>query len=240
MSELIEEELTWNLRLSRRARRARLQIKPYGGLEVVIPPRFPRDEIPLFIAQHETWIREQLAEQQRRRAAIGLPHSIDIALEGLRYAIVYCRPGESVNLDLFAPPADDRLFIEGRNYAEHVQALRDWIRQRAWDLFPEMLDSLSRECDLPYRKLTIRSQKTRWGSCSRSGTISLNDQLTFLPSDTVEYLMIHELCHTRYLNHSRRFWDLVERHCPDYRRHEKLLGQPDTLVPDWFVADLYA
>ena len=47
--------------------------------------------------------------------------------------------------------------------------------------------------------------------------------------------MIHELCHTRYLNHSRRYWQLVERHCPDYRRHEKHLGQPDSLVPDWFV-----
>lgn len=240
MSELTDDELVWDLRVSRRARRARLQVKPYGGLEVVIPPRFPRDEIPLFIARHETWIRQQLAEQQRRRAAISLPHAIDLAIENRSYAVVYCRPGESVNFDLFAPPADESLFIEGRNTQDQMQALRDWIRHRAWELLPPLLDSLSRRYDLPYRKITIRSQKTRWGSCSRSGTISLNDQLTFLPADTVEYLIIHELCHTRYLNHSRHFWNLVEQHCPDYRRHEKRLAKPDSLVPDWFVADLYA
>lgn len=240
MTDLIVEELTWELRVSRRARYARLQVKPYGGLEVVIPPRFPRYEIPNFVARHETWIREQLARQQQRRAAIGLPHCIELAFDNSRHAVTYCRPAEPVNYDLFALPSDGSLIFEGSNRKDHTQALRNWIRQRAWELFPELLDRISDRCQLPYRKLTIRSQKTRWGSCSRSGTISLNDQLLFMPADTVEYLMIHELCHTRHLNHSRQFWDLVAQHCPGYRQHEKRLGQADTLVPDWFIADLYA
>ena len=240
VSETIETELKWELRISKRARHARLQVKPYGGLEVVIPPRFPRYEIPKFVARHKTWIRDQLAKQRQKLAAVGLPHSIELAFDDSRHAINYCRPNEPVNYDLFAIPADDSLFIEGNNYADRIFALRNWIRQRAWDLFPQLLDQLSHRCELPYRKLTIRSQKTRWGSCSRNGTISLNDQLLFMPQDTVEYLMIHELCHTRYLNHSRHFWDLVERHCVDYRRHEKRLGQADNGVPDWFIADLYA
>ena len=235
MADTIETELKWELRISKRARHARLQVKPYGGLEVVIPPRFPRYEIPKFVARHETWIREQLARQQQRWTAISLPYSIELACEDRRYAVSYCRPGEPLNYDLFATPADETLFIEGHHYADQIQSLRNWIRQRAWDLFPPILDRLSQRCQLPYCKLTIRSQKTRWGSCSRSGTISLNDQLLFMPLDTVEYLMIHELCHTRYLNHSGRFWHLVERHCADYRRHEERLRQADNRVPDWFT-----
>ena len=61
-----------------------------------------------------------------------------------------------------------------------------------------------------------------------------------MPTKTVEYLMIHELCHTRHLNHSKAFWALVEHHCADYRHHEQLLRESRTRVPDWFLVDLYA
>ena len=61
----------------------------------------------------------------------------------------------------------------------------------------------------------------------------------FLPADTVRYLMIHELCHTHHLNHSRAFWQLVERCCPDYRTHEQVLNRGRDLVPDWFLFSLY-
>lgn len=233
-------DFEWEVRVSRRIRRARLQIKPYGGLEVVIPPRFPREQIAHFVALHADWVRRHLAEQYRRRSALGLPELIRLAFDGTRIAVVYHRPDQATNYDLFAPPADETLFVEGRDHAERIAVLRNWTRQRAWECFPPLLDALSRRCALDFQRLTIRSQKTRWGSCSRRGTISLNDQLLFLPRDTVEYLMIHELCHTRHLDHSRRFWELVERHCPDYRRHEALLGQPRELIPDWFAADLYA
>ena len=233
-------DIEWQVRVSRRIRRARLQIKPYGGLEVVIPPRFPRDQIAHFVAQHADWIRRHLAEQDRRRNAIGLPEVIRLAFDGSRVAVTYQQPGAAMNYDLFAPPAAETLFVEGRNHGERIAVLRDWVRQRARERFPPLLETLSARCRLDFSRVTIRSQKTRWGSCSRRGTISLNDQLLFLPRDTVEYLMIHELCHTRHLNHSRRFWELVERHCPDYRRHEALLGQPQDLIPDWFAADLYA
>ena len=65
-------------------------------------------------------------------------------------------------------------------------------------------------------------------------------RLLFLPADAVEYLMIHELCHTRHLNHSQAFWTLVQSHCPGYRTHEKLLRRSQGLVPDWFLLELYA
>jgi predicted metal-dependent hydrolase len=234
-----ETELEWEVRVSWRIRQARLQIKPYGGLEVVIPPRFPRREIPRLVAQHADWVRRHLSRQAQRRDAIGLPELVRFAFDDTRVAVIYRHAGDALNYDLFAPPADETWIIEGDDYARRMRALRQRIRERAWAQFPPLLEAISTRCGLEFRRLGIRSQKTRWGSCSRNGTISLNDQLLFVPRETVEYLMIHELCHTRHLNHSKRFWALVARHCPDYRQHERMLGQPQGLIPEWFVADLY-
>ncbi len=235
-----ESELEWELWISPRARYARLQVKPYGGLEVVIPPRFPRREIPYLVEQHAAWARRQLERQARLRQAVRLPRQLLLAFDDSRFDIDY--PGESLchNYDRFDRGSDSRIQIEAGDADAQRRELRAWIRQRARALLPPLLGRIAADTGLEYRKVTIRSQKTRWGSCSRRGSISLNDQLLFLPAAAVEYLMIHELCHTRHMNHSRAFWQLVERHCADYRAHEKMLSQPRGFVPDWFLLDLYS
>src|SRR3990172_3665456 len=91
----------------------------------------------------------------------------------------------------------------------------------------------SHDLGLPYQRALIRRQKTRWGSCSRDGTISLNAKLLFLSPETVNYVMIHELCHRVELNHSPRFWRLVERHCPDFRRINAQRRDLWKAVPHW-------
>ncbi len=120
-----------------------------------------------------------------------------------------------------------------------LDELRRWIRRRAEDCLPPLLRQLGQRTGLEFNRVSIRSQKTRWGSCSARGNISLNDQLLFLPRPSVEYLMIHELCHLRHLNHSQAYWRLVAEHCPDYERHEKRLSQPRDWVPDWYLLTLY-
>ena len=144
------DDLDWEVRVSRRVRHARLQIKPYGGLEVVIPPRFPRGAIAQLIAQHADWVRHQLSQQASRRAAIALPELLRFAFDNTRVAAVYHPPGEALNYDLFAPPADETWFIEGHDYAARIGALRGRIRERAWARFPATLDAISRRCGLEY------------------------------------------------------------------------------------------
>ncbi len=232
-------ELTWKLRVSRRARHARLQIRPYGGLEVVIPTRFPRSEVAHLVERHAGWARKQLARQSRLLDAIRLPESIHLAFDDSVTPIHYVHARSGETADLFSEPSPRSLTVDAACDREAIRRLRQWIRRRAQELLPPLLRELSTRSCLDYARVTIRSQKTRWGSCSSRGSISLNDQCLFLPAATVEYLMIHELCHTRELNHSRRFWDLVASHFPDYRAQEKLLGRPRDLVPDWFLFDLY-
>ena len=232
--------LQWELRVSRRVRYARLQVKPYGGLEVVIPPRFPRNQVPDLVAKHADWARRQLARQEALRDTIRLPYSIHLAFDNSSATVVYTDNPPSAQAAPFDEQVTGKLIIKATKPRARRRELRDWIRHRAWQSFPPLLEKVSLRTGLNYKKLSIRSQKTRWGSCSTRGTISLNDQLMFLPLETVEYLMIHELCHTRHLNHSRAFWSLVEHHCPNYREHEKQLSKPADHVPAWFLLDLYS
>jgi len=231
--------LHWELRVSSRARHARLQIKPYGGLEVIIPPRFPRVQIPALVDRHAAWARRQVDHQARLRDAIQLPEQLQLAYDDSITPVVYAAEPMTSTDDLFAELSAAPLVVEGRDQTERIRELRDWIRQRARELLPPKLREVSKRTGLEFARVSIRSQKTRWGSCSIRGHISLNDQLLFLPASTVEYLMIHELCHTRELNHSRRFWRLVQAHCPDYRRHEAVMNRSRERVPDWFLLDLY-
>ena len=98
------------------------------------------------------------------------------------------------------------------------------------------LDRSSLETGLRYARIQIRRQRTRWGSCSRNGTISLNACLLFQPPDVVNYLLIHELAHTRHMNHSRRFWSLVEKHEPRWQELDAGLTRGWREVPAWAIA----
>jgi predicted metal-dependent hydrolase len=97
------------------------------------------------------------------------------------------------------------------------------------------LVGLSRSAGLAFERLQIRRQRTRWGSCSRNGTISLNACLLFQTPAVVNYLLIHELVHTVHMNHSRRFWAAVERLEPRWRERDATLSQGWRHVPAWVL-----
>ena len=210
----------YSLRVSQKARYARLQIKPYQGLEVVIPARFPKKAVPELIRQHSEWIVQQLNKHREQFVKPKLPLQIPIAIND---SVI------TIDAEIFA----------NQSYQQSLDGLRQKIRKQAWAILPPMLQSVSLECELTFKKVSIRSQKTRWGSCSSRGTISLNDQLLFVPAQTARYLMIHELCHTKHMNHSKTFWQLVASHCADFRYHENVLNQARRWIPDWYQYSLY-
>jgi predicted metal-dependent hydrolase len=230
-------QLDWSLRVSKSARHARLKVKPFGGLEVVIPVRFPRNQVAALVDRHAAWARRQLDRQASLRQAVRLPEKLTLAFDDSTTPIFY--RGDP-RFDVAEPVHGECIIIDAADQRRRAGELRRWIRRRAWQSLPPLLEQVSQRTGLAYNRVSIRSQKTRWGSCSNRANISLNDQLLFLPPATVEYLLIHELCHTRHLNHSRAFWALVQEHYPGYRAHEEILRKSRNLVPDWFLLSLYA
>ena len=97
------------------------------------------------------------------------------------------------------------------------------ITKEARKILPSRLEELARTMGISYNQVSLRKQKTRWGSCNSKGNISLNCLLVRVPDEVRDYVLIHELCHRRHMNHSKAFWTMVEKYDPEYREHRKWL-----------------
>ncbi len=131
------------------------------------------------------------------------------------------------------------LQIDSYDTKKIIAAIHSWLAKKArYILTPWLLD-LAAERELVIKSVSIRSQRTRWASCSMSGTISLNKSLLFLPPDLVTHIMLHELCHIREMNHSQRFWNLLESEDPNTKIAKARLKKGWQLVPKWAVNDIW-
>ena len=102
---------------------------------------------------------------------------------------------------------------------EEIKALAE----KAAKILPGKVQQFAKQIGVTHGRITIRSQRTRWGSCSAKGNLNFNCLLMLIPEEVQDYVVIHELCHRREMNHSARFWAEVEKYCPDYRNHRKWL-----------------
>lgn len=225
----------WTMRISRRARRMSVRVYPGGRVEVVVPPGVAATTVQRFVGSHSQWISRRVEDLTAAGAPVDAqpPSSIHVPAIGRSYAVEYEQTrSTSIRPQLFD---GDLLKIYGPIHDEPAiaTALRQWICDLAYDELGRQLAIVARERGFTYSRIQVRRQRTRWGSCSATGTISLNACLMFLDPAVVRYLFIHELCHTRHMNHSERFWALVESHEPDYRRLDRALLRGWQSVPGW-------
>ncbi|NLC30732.1 MAG: M48 family metallopeptidase [Candidatus Moranbacteria bacterium] len=104
-------------------------------------------------------------------------------------------------------------------YPRKILTAKDYQKEkrRAQKIIKERVSYLGRLYGFEFKKISIRSQRTRWGSCSQAGNLNFNYKLIYLPDKIIDYVIVHELCHLDEFNHSRRFWFLVSEIIPDYR-----------------------
>jgi predicted metal-dependent hydrolase len=117
------------------------------------------------------------------------------------------------------------------------KALRPWLLRAARARLEPRVAALSAAMGIPFARVSIRRQRSRWGSCSVRGTISLNACLLFQRPGVVDYLIVHELTHVKHMNHSARFWAAVERQCADWRALDRELVQGWRNVPRWVFSE---
>ena len=123
---------------------------------------------------------------------------------------------------------DQRNTAEAREYAEAKPLSSEEIKKlkkEARERLTELTEHWAGRMGISYRRISIRGQKTRWGSCSSKGNLNYNYLLMLCPDDVIEYVVIHELCHRVYMNHSKRFWEKIEEFCPNYRQARKWFKQ---------------
>lgn len=223
------------IRESKRARRLSIKVYPRGRVEVVVPRRTKADVVRAFVDEHREWIESSRRsfEAVMPPEPFMLPNRIELPAVGQRFRVRYERLSGADSVAYRC--AGSTVVLRGRTSDDQlcVAALKRWLASVARKEFAPRLQALSKLTDNPYKRMQIRGQKTCWGSHSATGTISINYCLLFLEAALLRYLMIHELCHSRHMNHSRRFWRRVGHFEPDYRKLDKALGESWKSVPVW-------
>jgi predicted metal-dependent hydrolase len=208
------------VRVSKRARRIRLTVSPRDGLVVVLPRESDRRRVPALLREHAEWIDRAMARIEL--PAIGLVFEVEYwpVAAGASARVTERAGALSVNVPVGDDPAAKA-------------ALRRWLSRTAKARLVPMLEAVSAEQRLSFTGVTVRAQRSRWGSCSRVGAISLNRSLLFLAPELARCVMVHELVHTLRHDHSPEFWALLRGRVPDVERLRRELRQAWRRVPAW-------
>jgi predicted metal-dependent hydrolase len=202
----------YSLRRSPRAKNIRLKVTREDGLLVVVPEGYDEGKIPSLLKQKKVWITDALKRVGETKRFLEpkpvqhLPETVRLVAIGETWSVTYL---DEVNVPGVRLRADDRrLIISGSNLNRDavIRKLKEWLRMKVRrDLFP-LAEELATRHRLSLGGLLVKSQRTRWASCSGQRNLSLNTKLLFLSPDIVRYVLVHELCHTTHMSHSKDFF----------------------------------
>ena len=227
----------YRVRVSDRARRVRLTVTPHDGLVVVVPRGWRGDPEQL-VAEKAGWAHAALATVAERRALFAggpealLPHVIELRAFDEVWPVEY-RESSAAGVRVRAD--GPVLLVSGAigDAEKCLSALTRWLDRTARDRLLPLLDEVSQAAGLPYESARVRRQRTRWGSCTSRKTISLNRSLVFLPEHLVRSLMLHELVHTKVMNHSARFWSALASVDAEASVNRAQMRDAHDYVPAW-------
>src|SRR6185295_356210 len=224
----------WRVRISERARHMSIRVHTSGQVEIVVPRWARGRAVEQFVRRHRRWIERKIAQLSARAPALlaRLPGSIELAATGERWGVQTRAASGAARLRTMECSTIE-LSGDCSSVAELQRVLQSWLIERAREALVPWLQRLSAQTGLGFIRTQIRRQRSRWGSCSVRGTVSLNGCLLFQRPEVVRYLLLHELCHTRHMNHSRRFWELVATFEPNHRALDRELLDGWQNVPAW-------
>lgn len=222
---------------SRRARRLRLAMSQEGQLTLVAPLFTPKWTANLFLKKHVTWIEKQVGKIEKQKK---LRPDFKYRTGDIFYYF-----GEQVVLDV--KPSDrkrptikirgDKMFITLHNNvskSDGVIAIKKTIqrfyKEKAEEVIHDRLQFFNEHYGFRYNRVTMRNQKSRWGSCSCLKNLNFNWKLIMAPIEVIDYVVVHELCHLKEMNHSSRYWNLVAQTIPEYKVIRKWLRENHYLL----------
>ncbi len=212
-----EEQLQIVFRRHANARRLVLRLNPEGtGGIVTVPSGISRTQALAFVNRSQTWLEARL-KQRGSNILLRAGNSIPLRGEGHEIRHIASRRG-TVTVD----PVKNIIHVPGG--VPHVsRRLSDWLKTLARGELSAASQKYTAAMGVNYRRITIRDQRSRWGSCSASGDLSFSWRLILTPPYVLDYVAAHEVAHLRHMNHGLSFWRLVLSHCPDASRAKNWL-----------------
>ncbi len=224
--------VTYTVKYSQRARRMRLEMGWETGLSVIVPRCYRFNDFARVLEDKKKWVLDKVAQFSSRprpaRVAGTIPDSVPYL--GRRLGVV-TRNGVDTPTVIFE---DDSLVLCLKDPGSADLVLRKWYLKQAASVIGKRVDELSEVLGVTYKRLSIRGQKTRWASCSAQGCLSFNWKLMMMPEPVIDYIIIHELAHLRVMNHGKRFWGFVAKHCAGWRDHRVWLKEHEAEIATHF------
>lgn len=199
-------------------------IKPGGKMIVRVPLRISDREVNSFLLSKREWIVRMYEKQcKTTMRGIKIQDGATIPLLGNPYLLTTIS-----SKDTRRPTAElkkDNLVITfcDNNKYSLIDIIEQWYKGMARTIITERVKIYASQMNVSYGKIAIRNQLTRWGSCSAKGNLNFNWHLVMMPVEVLDYVVIHELAHRLEMNHSKRFWTIVENFCIDYKKRKEWL-----------------
>lgn len=217
-------------RIHPQAKRLTLRIVR-GQVFLTIPPNTKANQIEQFLQHSQAWLQQHVSADGSQATS---PDDFLLAKNSLSIKIInqewQIQIGER-NKKIISTK-ENLTFLITLPSNQPAQQLTTWVELKAKQYLPRRLAELATQHGFYYHSTQVRQAKTRWGSCNQQGKISLNAGLVLLEPSTLDYVLLHELCHTRQMNHSAEFWAEVARVCPDYLAQRQLLKR--FIWPAWW------
>ena len=188
------------------------------------PRRMSEERIKAFVLEKQGWLQRQIEKMER--AGVRLPTG---NLDG--YELLLLGEKYTVRLDDLSKSRLDtqtkELFLPNKNTEKRLVA---WLKENALRIFSECIEEWAKRMGVTYQSVALSSAKTRWGRCTGDNKIRFTYRLLYAPKAVIEYVIVHELAHTKYKNHGKAFWAFVEEFVPDYKQKRKWLKERGTLM----------
>jgi predicted metal-dependent hydrolase len=228
LSLVFTDDLTIRIDIwpNKRTKRLRL-VSGINGVRAMVPLNYNAEELESFVASKRNWILKtsQYYSKLKERCGVLEPHTIYFLGSKYRFHVVKDRQPSTVISDTIK-----LITFHVNDMRRHNQHMHEWYKQQTARIVADRLPVLASRINVEYNKVSIKSQKSRWASCSKKGNLHFNLLLAAAPPDVIDYVIIHELVHLIEFDHSRQFWQLVKEADPDYKKHREWLGNYASVI----------
>lgn len=242
MSEILLENqvIHWTLKHSSRRRTVQIRVTGPDSVQVTAPKGYSEAMAEKLLRQKAAWLlrhMQRLETAERYAESLTLSHGTHLLFQGDSHTLLLLADGGKrphVSCCQAQITVHLQELIGDGNHPQVIRTLQLWYWQQAKEKLEQRTAYWSDQMKLRPRRLCLRDQKSRWGSCSSTGTINYNWRLIMAPPEVLDYVVIHELCHLQHPNHSDAFWQSVSCWCPQYRLHRRWLKENGLLLGKLF------
>ena len=214
-----------------------MRIEQEDGLTVTVPYHYNLKELPGYLKSNSSWIMRNLhtrcdqipkSPARAHHPANTIPYlgNYVTVLQKRKYSGSTAVRIEHDQLIISLSPSSKKPLLS---------ELENWCRKEADRLLRDKVKKFSQIIGVHYNRVFIRNQKSRWASCSYRNNLNFNWRLMMVPQAVLDYVVIHELCHLKQMNHSQSFWDLVAQYCSEWREHRKWLDSHCDELKEYFT-----